>query len=208
MATLHFLALNVELIVFAQRQASSTRVKVEDRFLPAGHRNEDAHSGNGVLLYVVPGLAISFPVLLSFFVLPPLASKSVYCILLPRLCSTREQKRGYSNSGLRCILAGCFPSSSSWLAETVPGSADVRRVLRTGVLWQLRFGLGYLRGYAVFFWPTHLDEFAYIDAWNYAKAPSSHRGAEGRWRCLRLLVASFGGVHQTLSLGPCAATVQ
>ena len=55
-ATLHFLALNVELIVLAQKQASSTRVKVEDRFLLAGHRNEDAHSGNGVLLYVVPGL--------------------------------------------------------------------------------------------------------------------------------------------------------
>ena len=34
---------------------------------------------------------------------------------------------------------------------------------------------------------------------NYAKAPSSHRGAEGRWRCLRLLVASFGGIHQLLS---------
>ena len=43
---------------------------------------------------------------------------------------------------------------------------------------------------------------------NYAKAPSSHRGAEGRWRCLRLLVASFGGIHQILSLGPCVATVQ
>ena len=42
---------------------------------------------------------------------------------------------------------GCFSTwfqgSSSWLAETVAGSADVRRVLRTGVLWQLRFGLGY-----------------------------------------------------------------
>ena len=31
-------------------------------------------------------------------------------------------------------------------------------------------------------------EFAYTDAWNYAKAPSPHRGAEVRWRCLRLLV--------------------
>ena len=40
------------------------------------------------------------------------------------------------------------------------------------------------------------------------RPPSSHRGAEGRWRCLRLLVASFGGMHQTLSLGPFAATVQ
>ena len=34
-----------ELIVFAQKQASSTTVKVR-----AGHGNEDAHSGNGVLL--------------------------------------------------------------------------------------------------------------------------------------------------------------
>ena len=102
---------------------------------------------------------------LSFF--QPLASKSMYCILLPRLClqmlSNREQMRGCSNSGLRC--------------------------------------LGPLRVHV-------FTEFAYTDAWNYAKAPSSHRGAEGRWRCLRLLVASFGSIHQILSLGPCAATVQ
>ena len=51
-------------------------------------------------------------------------------------------------------------------------------------------------------------EFAFIDTWNFAKAPSSLRGAEGRWRCLRLLVASFVSIHQTLSLGSCAATVQ
>ena len=100
---------------------------------------------------------------LSFF--QPLASKSMYCILLPRLClqklSNREQIRGCSNSGLRC--------------------------------------LGQLRVHV-------FTEFAYTDAWNYAKAPSSHRGAEGR--CLRLLVAFSGGLQQTLSLGPCAVTVQ
>ena len=39
-------------------------------------------------------------------------------------------------------------------------------------------------------------------------APSSLRGAEGRWRCRRLLVAFSGSLHQTLSLCPCAATVQ
>ena len=50
--------------------------------------------------------------------------------------------------------------------------------------------------------------FAFIDTWNFAKAPSSLRGAEGRWRCRRLLVAFSGGLQQTLSLGPCAATVQ
>ena len=38
--------------------------------------------------------------------------------------------------------------------------------------------------------------------------PSSLRGAEGRWRCRRLLVAFSGSLHQTLSLCPCAATVQ
>ena len=43
---------------------------------------------------------------------------------------------------------------------------------------------------------------AFIDTWYFPKAPSSHRGAEGRWRCLRLLVPSFGGLHQTISLRP------
>ena len=39
-------------------------------FFRAGHGNEDAPSGNGVLLYVLPGLAILFPVHLSFIILP------------------------------------------------------------------------------------------------------------------------------------------
>ena len=80
-ATLHFLALNVELIVLAQKQASSTRVKVEDRFLRAGHGNEDAPLGNGVLLYVLPGLAFLFPVHLSFIILP--TSRFEVYVLLP-----------------------------------------------------------------------------------------------------------------------------
>ena len=160
-ATLHFLALNVELIVLAQKQASSTRVKVEDRFLRAGHGNEDAPSGNGVLLYVLPGLAILFPVHLSFIILP--TSRFEVHVLHPIApfvflkLSNREQMRGCSNSGLRCLAP-----------------------LRVHVF----------------------TEFAHTDAWNYAKAPSSHRGAEERWRCLRLLVASFGSIHQILSLGP------
>ena len=45
-------------------------------------------------------------------------------------------------------------------------------------------------------------EFAFIDTWNFARAPSSHRGAEGRWRCWRLLVAFSGCLQQTLSLVP------
>ena len=73
---------------------------------------------------VLPGLAISFPVQLSFIILPPLASKSVYCILLPRLCfpelSTREQMRGCSNSGLRCLLPVCLPGSLPGLLKTSP----------------------------------------------------------------------------------------
>ena len=35
------------------------RVKVEDRFLRAGHGNDDAPSGNGMLLHVLPGLLFS-----------------------------------------------------------------------------------------------------------------------------------------------------
>ena len=60
------------------------------------------------------------------------------------------------------------------------------------VSWPLEF-LHHLRVHAVL-------EYMDIDALNFAKAPSSHRGAEGRWRCLRLLVASFSDVlHQMVS---------
>ena len=123
-------------------------------FFEQGTETRTHPQGMGVLLYVRPGLAISFPVHLSFIILPHLASKSVYCILLPRLClqklSNREQMRECSNSRLRCLTT-----------------------LRVHVF----------------------TEFAYTDALNYAKAPSSHRGVGGRLRCLRLLVASFGGIH-------------
>ena len=57
-------------------------------------------------------------------------------------------------------------------------------------------------------WVHVFTEFAFVDALKFEKAPSSHRGAEGRWRCWRLIVAFSGGLQQTLSLGPCAATVQ
>ena len=72
---------------------------------------------------------------------------------------------------------------------------------------QLRFGLGYFHGFSGFFCLHVFTEFAFIDTWNFAKAPSSLRGAEGRWRCRRLLVAFSGSLQQTLSLCPCAATV-
>ena len=57
-------------------------------------------------------------------------------------------------------------------------------------------------------WIHVFTEVAFIDALKFEKAPSSHRGAEGRWRCWRLIVAFSGGLQQTLSVGPCAATVQ
>ena len=70
----------------------------------------------------------------------------------------------------------------------------------------------FLLAYCLFVWLRRLwvhAVFKYMAKFslNCAKAPSSHRGAEGRWRCLRLLVAFSGGLQQTLSLGPCAATV-
>ena len=211
-ATLHFLALNVELIVFVQKQASSARVKVEDRFLRAGHGNEDAHSGNGVLLYVVPGLAISFPVLLSFFVLPPLASKSVCCILLP-VCVCRSCRPENSCEGVPNRAFGAFLQDVS--KDPLPG---LLKPSLTVQMYDMYCGLAsygsYVSGLVVcvvipFSSGLHVfTEVAFIDTWNFAKAPSSHRGAEGRWRCWRLLVAFSGGLHQTLSLCPCAATVQ
>ena len=64
--------------------------------------------------------------------------------------------------------------------------------LACAFLWPLEF-LHHSRVHAVL-------EYMDIDALNFAKAPSSHRGAEGRWRCLRLLVASFSDVlHQMVS---------
>ena len=56
----------------------------------------------------------------------------------------------------------------------------------------------FLLAYCLFVWLRRLWVHAVFKCMtkftlNYAKAPCSHRGAEGRWRCLRPLVASFGG---------------
>ena len=42
----------------------------------------------------------------------------------------------------------------------------------------------------------------FIDALKFEKAPSSHRGAEGRWRCWRLIVAFSGAYNRHFPLVP------
>ena len=137
--------------------------------------------------------------LCSFIVLPPLASRSVYY----RSCRPENSCEGVPTQAFSAFLRDV-----SQAPLPITDCAHVRRVLRTAVLCQLRFGLGYFHCYSGFFCLLVLTEFAFTDTWYFAMAPSSLRGAEGRWRCRRLLVSFSGSLHQTLSLCPCAATVQ
>ena len=156
-----------------------------------------------MLLYLVPGLAFSFPVLLSFFVLPPLASKSVYCILLP-VCVCRSCRPENSCEGVPTRAFGAFLRKVS--QPPLPG---LLKPSLTVQMYDVYCGLAsygsYVSGLVIcvvmpFSSGLHVfTEFAFIDTWNFAKAPSSHRGAEGRWRCWRLLVAFSVGLQQTLS---------
>ena len=139
-ATLHFLALNVELIVFAQKQASSTRVKVEVRFLRPGHRKRERTLKEwGASLRgsraPLPGLLKPSPAVQMY---------DVYCGLA-----------SYGSYVSDLVIYVVMPFSSGLHISTSS--------------------------------PTLTPE-------TMQRPPSSHRGAEGRWRCLRLLVASFGGI--------------
>ena len=142
--------------------------------------------------------------LCSFIVLPPLASRSVYY----RSCRPENSCEGVPTQAFSAFLRDVSqaPLPSLLKPSLTVQMYDVYCGLPSYVSYG--FGLGYFHGYSGFFCLHVFTEFAFIDTWNFAKAPSSLRGAEGRWRCLRLLVASFGSIHQILSLGPCAATVQ
>ena len=175
----------------------------------SGHGNEEPPLGNGVLLYLVPGHALSFPVL------------TVSCVPLFNRSSTFRFEV--------CVLQKLSPLNSCEGVPTQAFGAFLRDVSQaplpdflepslTVQMYDLYCGLASYGSYVsalviflVILFSSFLQVFtvvAFIDTWNFPKAPSSHRGAEGRWRCLHLLVASFGGLHQTISLRPCAATVQ
>ena len=155
-------------------------------------RKRDAPLGNGVLLYLVPGLAFSFPVLLSYIVLPPLASKSLYY----RSCRPENSCEGVPTHSFGAFLRDVSQAPLPGLLEpslTVQ-MCDVCCGLASYGSYVSDLVIPFSSGLHAF------TEFAFIDTWNFAKAPSSHRGAEGRWRCRRLLVAFSGGLQQTLSL--------
>ena len=66
-------------------------------------------------------------------------------------------------------------------------------VLRTQVSYFLWFAvvLGLHVRVQAYCWLLVFLMYMFLDALNYEEAPSSHRGAEGTWRWLRLLVVLF-----------------
>ena len=56
-------------------------------------------------------------------------------------------------------------------------------------------------------WLLVFLKYLFTAALKFGKAFGSHRGAEERWRWLRLLVVFALSLHHTLSFGPCTATV-
>ena len=165
-ATLHFLALNVELIVLAQKQASSTRVKVEVRFLRAGHRNE-----NGTLREW--GASLRGSRACHLISCAPLffrssTSRFEVCVLHPfapfvftEAVDPRTEARVFQLEAFSAFLRGVSQAPLPDLLKPSPAMQMYDVYCKLASYGSYVSGLGYLRGYAVFFWPTHLDEFAY-----------------------------------------------
>ena len=105
-------------------------------------------------------------VLIHGFVFPGVGVMTV----IRDFASLRNEGEDFSEAHLHCFFSGLF-SGISWYAALYKALEVVAWYL---VSWLFVF-----------------LKYILTDALNYEKAPSSHRGAEGTWRWLRLLVVLF-----------------
>ena len=179
----------------------------------SGHGNEDAPLGEmgcfSTWFQVLPSRFLCSSSLSFFYLsLRSLCTASFCPVCVYRSCRPENSCEGVPTQAFGAFLREVFQAPLPGLLEPSPavqmydvccGLASYGSYVSDLVICMV---MPFSSGLHVF------TEFAFMDTWNFAKAPSSHRGAEGRWRCRRLLVAFSGGLQQTLSLGPCAATVQ
>ena len=121
-------------------------------------------------------------VLIHGFVFPGVGVMAV----IRDLASLRNEGEDFSEAHLHCFFSGLF-SGISWYAA-------LSKALEV-VAWYLVS------------WLFVFLKYMFTDALKFEKAPSSHRGAEGTWRWLRLLVVLFLSQYNRRSpFGPCTVT--